>query len=59
MSSIDPPTHPLVSDGGIEPKIVESADPFTALDELMQVVEALCPTYPPRGTFARSTKFKL
>jgi hypothetical protein len=27
------------------------SDPFRALDDLMSVVEALCPTWPERGPF--------
>ena len=34
-------------------------DPFVALDELMVVVEALCPVWPDRPTFEGSTRFLL
>ncbi len=59
MSSIDPSSHLLSADGGVEPHPDGSADPFQTLDDLMHVVEALCPTYPTRETFARSALFKL
>jgi hypothetical protein len=52
------PLHPLASGGGNEVSPPDSRDPFEVLDDLMQVIEALCPTYPPRSTFAGST-FKL
>jgi hypothetical protein len=48
MSSIDSQTHPLSSDGGIELRPTEVRDPFVVFNELMQVIEALCPTYPAR-----------
>ena len=34
-------------------------DPFVALDDLMVVVEALCPVWPDRPTFEGSTRFLL
>lgn len=34
-------------------------DPFEALDDLMAVVEALCPTWPQRATFVDARQFKL
>jgi hypothetical protein len=44
------PTHPpvLVADGGSPAALRHSRDPFEVLDDLMAVVEALCPTWPPR-----------
>jgi len=50
----------LVAEGGLPEAPIESdGDPFRALDELMVVVEALCPTWPERPTFESSTRFLL
>ena len=51
--------HPLTRDGGIDTTPGDVADPFERLDDLMQVVEALCPTYPQRGTFEGAGGFRL
>jgi hypothetical protein len=51
--------HPLVSEGGINETPADSRGPFEVLDDLMQVIEALCPTYPERDTFADAATFKL
>jgi hypothetical protein len=37
----------------------EKRDPFEALDDLMVVIEALCPKWPPRETFSSSSIFLL
>lgn len=34
-------------------------DPFETLDDLMWVIEALCPAWPPRPTFAGAGPFIL
>jgi hypothetical protein len=34
-------------------------EPYEALDDLMSVVEALCPEWPPRGIFQGSGRFLL
>ena len=53
--NMDPP---LVLDAGLPNSRVDSArDPFEALDDLMTVVEALCPRWPSRGTFSDSAIF--
>ena len=57
MSSVD--AHPLSGDGGLDTRPAEASDSLKALDDLMQVAEALCPKYPPRETFSVSSKFKL
>lgn len=59
MSSSEQQPHPLASAGGISGSPKDSRGPFEVLDDLMQVIEALCPTYPERDTFANSTAFKL
>jgi hypothetical protein len=49
MSSLVKPTErPLASDGGITVLADDKQDPFEALDDLMAVIEALCPTWPQR-----------
>ena len=51
--------HPLVSEGGVNTPPGDAGDPFAQLDDLMQVVEALCPIYPSRDTFEGAGEFKL
>lgn len=39
----------VLADGGAAPRTpVHVDDPYRALDDLMAVVEALCPVWPPR-----------
>lgn len=59
MSSGDLALHPLSSTGGVESPAADSRDPFEILDDLMQVVEALCPTWPSRETFPDAAAFEL
>lgn len=59
MSSNEQPSHPLASDGGNVESPVDSRDPFEVLDDLMQVIEALCPTYPEREIFGQYAVYKL
>ena len=43
------PREPLlVREGGVAYRPEPDADPFAALADLMEVVEALCPQWPPR-----------
>jgi hypothetical protein len=51
--------HPLVTEGGISGSPSDSRASFEVLDDLMQVIEALCPTYPQRDTFPDGAIFKL
>lgn len=39
---------PLAAGAGKPAGIVDSQDPYVALDELMVVIEALCPVWPQR-----------
>jgi hypothetical protein len=39
---------PIIAEGGVSYSPSTSRDPFEALDDLMCVVEALTPTWPPR-----------
>jgi hypothetical protein len=41
----------LAGDGGVKIIPVSSRDPYEALDDLMAVVEALCPRWPARELF--------
>lgn len=59
MTSNEQQPQPLASEGGISGSPANSRDPFEVLDDLMLVIEALCPIYPPRDTFADSAAFKL
>ena len=51
--------QPFAADGGIahEPIAVHSRDPFEALDDLMTVIEALCPVWPNRAIFSSTDRF--
>jgi hypothetical protein len=56
MKSAEPnqardPQQPLAAEGGITTAPVSKRDPYEALDDLMVVVEALCPRWPSRDTF--------
>lgn len=59
MTSDDQKNQPLANHSGITQEPVASANPFGALDDLMQVVEALCPTYPERELFLDTAIFRL
>jgi len=59
VSSSDAPLHPLASNGGISSPPTDARKPFEVLDELMQVVEALCPAWPHRELFPDTAVFKL
>ena len=50
---------PLAGDGGVHSPASSSADPFRTLDELMAVVETLCPVWPQRGAFLDGGKMLL
>ena len=49
----------LASDAGVVTPPAEARDPFAVLDDLMLVIEALCPRWPARSTFAGSGSFRL
>lgn len=51
--------QPFVDEGGIRQPPDKEADPFRALDELMVVVEALCPEWPPRESFTGAERMLL
>ena len=49
VKSADPP---FAADGGLAPRPSVEEDPYRALDDLMTVVEALCPVWSPRAVFS-------
>lgn len=51
--------HPLAAEGGVDVACAIGRDPYDALDDLMAVVEALCPRWPPRDTFEASSVWLL
>jgi hypothetical protein len=51
-SSGKPADTPFAAAGGKLDRPDVTGDPYLALDELMVVVEALCPRWPDRKTFA-------
>jgi hypothetical protein len=50
---------PLAGSGGVVVISRSEREPYEALDDLMSVVEALCPIWPVRGTFRDAGKFLL
>lgn len=60
MNSPENSLQPFAAEGGLPPGPIDSGrDPFRALDDLMVVVEALCPVWPDRPTFENATRFLL
>ena len=60
MSGRDEPPAIFTADAGFPAAPLEPGrDPLAVLDELMVVVEALCPVWPDRPTFEGSTRFLL
>lgn len=54
MSSLKkkaPADHPFAASGGVYVLPAPVEDPFSSLDALMSVIEALCPSWPQRGPF--------
>ncbi len=49
----------LVGDGGAPAGPPRDGDPFEALDDLMTVVETLCPVWPPRSGFGTMPNMRL
>jgi len=50
--------QPFAADGGVtHVPAVTSRDPFEALDDLMTVIEALCPVWPNREIFSSTDRF--
>lgn len=49
----------LAAEGGAPAIRLQDRDPFESLDDLMAVVEALCPAYPPRPGFGPMPRMRL
>ena len=49
----------LAADGGIRVEELPPRDPFEAVDDLMVVVEALCPRWPAREYFGPMPALRL
>jgi hypothetical protein len=49
----------LAAEGGLTGPVADDRNPFEILDDLMQVVEALCPEWPERQPFPETAEFKL
>jgi len=50
--------QPFAADGGIaRVPAATSRDPFEALDDLMTVIDALCPVWPKREIFSSTDRF--
>lgn len=58
-SSRKPLDQPFANDAGATLPVVPDEDPYRTLDDLMFVVEALCPVWPERGPFIDSGKMLL
>lgn len=57
------PEHSVLLGSGVQespaPQVSSSGDPYLALDQLMVVVEALCPVWPSRPTFVDAGEMRL
>lgn len=59
MKSSPKSTEHFVAEGGIVTPPSTERDPFEVLDDLMVVIEALCPVWPPRKTFEKARQLRL
>jgi hypothetical protein len=60
MNSSPQPADPiLVAEAGAQGPPVATSDPYAALDDLMAVVEALCPVWPERPCFGPMRDLRL
>ncbi len=50
---------PLAADGGLRAPACGGEDPYRTLDDLMAVVETLCPVWPQRGAFVNGGRMLL
>lgn len=53
------PSVPLAADAGVRLVLEPAADGFTALDDLMSVVEAFCRSWPGRENFGPMHEMRL
>ncbi len=56
---VSQPRQPLAGGGGLAPTSASPRDPYAVLDDLMVVVEALCPRWPARDMFKDGGDFRL
>jgi hypothetical protein len=49
----------LFADGGVSVPLSSGRDPFEALDDLMAVIDLLCPQWPVRGSFGPMPDMRL
>jgi hypothetical protein len=49
----------IAGEGGVTTPIESDRDPYERLDDLMVVMEALCPRYPEREPFLGTEVFRL
>jgi hypothetical protein len=59
MSSSKTPEPLFAASGGLQVPPTPVEDPFSALDALMSVIEALCPSWPQRGPFLATSAMLL
>lgn len=59
MTPNSPDQPPLAHNAGVSTAPRDTRDPFAALDDLMVVVDALCPRWPARSTAAGPGLFRL
>ena len=51
--------QPIANGAGLGVPVAPDEDPYRTLDDLMVVIEALCPEWPERGAFVDSGKMLL
>jgi hypothetical protein len=59
MTSTNDDQPPLTRDVKVIASPPDTRDPFVVLDDLMLVIEALCPEWPPRHTVIGPGSFQL
>jgi len=50
---------PFAAEGGLGAPLIIGDDPYRALDDLMVVVEALCPVWPERDALSAGSRLLL
>ncbi len=58
-SSTAPVDAPFAASAGVQSPVPLEGDPYAALDDLMVVVEALCPEWPERPPFKEGGRMLL
>lgn len=52
MNTSESDPYPFAAGGGLDTPPMDSEDPYERLDDLMSIIEALCPTWSHREPFA-------